>query len=130
MDIAHHSLLLLSQQDAIEGLQAAIQAYIIVATEDDDRFRFAHDRYMQAATALGQFESSKMHFIIAQTLLKYYSSDPRAKTSTAIHICCSVAIIKERVLHRQSFRRLLFDCATNAAESGARPTAVRYYATW
>jgi signal transduction histidine kinase/CheY-like chemotaxis protein/tetratricopeptide (TPR) repeat protein len=119
----------LSQQDAVEGLQAAIQAYIIVSTENDDRFRFAHDRYMQAAISLGQFNVNKMHFIIAQTLMKYYSSETRAQTSTAIHICCSVNIIKDRVLHRQSFRKLLYDCAQAAAESGARPTAVRYYST-
>src|SRR6266487_1465130 len=34
-----------SEQDVVEGLQAAIQAYIIIATGDDDRFRFAHNRY-------------------------------------------------------------------------------------
>jgi signal transduction histidine kinase/FixJ family two-component response regulator/tetratricopeptide (TPR) repeat protein len=118
---------LLSQQDIVEGLQAAIQAYIIVPTEDDDRFRFAHDRYMQAAASLRQSHAPQMHFTIAQTLLKYYSVETRGKTSTALHICSSVTIIKERVLHRQSFRKLLYECAQTAAESGARPTAVRYY---
>jgi signal transduction histidine kinase/predicted ATPase/CheY-like chemotaxis protein/serine/threonine protein kinase len=118
-----------SQQDAVEGLQAAIQAYIIVATNEDDRFRFAHDRYSQAALSLGECNAPKMHFIIAQTLLKYYSSEERSRDDTALHISKSVEIINERVLHRQSFRKLLFDCAQSAAESGARPTAAKYYAS-
>ncbi|KAK6612017.1 Two-component system protein A 1 [Botrytis cinerea] len=100
-----------TQQDTIGGLQAAIQAYIIVATQDDDRFRFAHDRYIQAASSLRECNGPKMHFIIAQTLMKYYSTDERSQD-----------------LHRHSFRKLLFDCATAAAESGARPTAARFYA--
>jgi len=118
-----------SQEDAVEGLQAAIQAYIIVATNEDDRFRFAHDRYSQAALSLGECNAPKMHFIIAQTLLKYYSSQERSKDDTALHISKAAEIINERVLHRQSFRKLLFDCAQSAAESGARPTAAKYYAS-
>lgn len=116
-----------SAQDAIEGLQAAIQAYVIVATQDDDRFRFAHDRYMQAATTLGDCNTPKMHFIIARTLLKYSSTIERAQSDIAEHIGESIDIIRRRVVHRQSFRTLLADCAQSAAERGARPTAARYY---
>ncbi|KAN0090377.1 HHK1, histidine kinase-group X protein [Hyaloscypha variabilis] len=116
-----------SQQDVVEGLQTAIQAYVIVATEDDDRFRFAHDRYMQAASSLRECNGTKMHFIIAQTLMKYYSSEERSRSATAVHISECVDIISERVKHRQSFRKLLFDCATSAAETGARSTAAKYY---
>jgi len=120
-------LIFYSTQDAIEGLQAAIQAYIIVATQDDDRFRFAHDRYMQAATALGDCNTPKMHFIIARTLLKYSSTVEGAQSDSAEHIGESIDIIKRRVLHRQSYRKLLADCAQSAAERGARSTAARYY---
>lgn len=115
-----------SQLDVVGGLQAAIQAYIIVATENDDRFRFAHDRYIQAAASLRP-DAPKMHFIIAQTLLKYYSTDERVQESIATHVCEAVDIIKKRVVHRQSYRKLLFDCAQSAGESGARPTAARFY---
>ena len=118
-----------TQQDAVEGLQAAIQSYIIVSTQDDDKFRFAHDRYIQAAASLRECNSPKMHFIIAQTLLKYYSADERFRETTASHICGSIEIIKKQVLHRQSFRRLLFECAQAAAEGGARPTASKFYAS-
>jgi signal transduction histidine kinase/tetratricopeptide (TPR) repeat protein/AmiR/NasT family two-component response regulator len=117
-----------SQQDAVEGLQAAIQAYIIVATQDDERFRFAHDRYVQAAACLRECNGPKMHFIIAQTLLKYCSSEERSRDTTASHICASIDTINQRVLHRQSFRKVLFDRAQAAVESGARSTASKYYA--
>lgn len=115
------------QQDAVAGLQAAIQAYIIVATENDDRFRFAHDRYILAAATLRP-DGPKMHFIIAQTMLKYYSADEKSRVNIASHICEAIDIIKRRVVHRQSYRKLLFDCAQAAAESGARSTAAKFYA--
>ena len=70
-----------------------------------------------------------MHFIIAQTLLKYYAADEKVQESIASHICEATDIIKEQVVHRQSFRKLLFDCAQSAAESGARPTAANFYAS-
>ena len=84
--------------------------------------------YIQAAASLREFKDPKMHFIIAQTLLKYYSDNERSRETTASHICQSIEIIKEQVLHRQSFRKLLFECAQAAAESGARPTAAKFYA--
>lgn len=125
MKVSHPSY---TQQDAVEGLQAAIQAYIIVATQDDDRFRFAHDRYVQAAASLRECNGPRMHFIIAQTLLKYYFADERTRETTASHICESINIINERLVHRHAFRTILFDCAQAAAESGARPTAAKFYA--
>lgn len=118
----------LSHQEIVEGLQAAIQAYIIVATQDDDRFRFTHDRFIQAAGSLKENEGPKMHFIIAQTLLKYYSTDAKSRDNIATHICECVDLIKGHVAHRQSYRALLFECAQVAAESGARPTAAKFYA--
>lgn len=69
-----------------------------------------------------------MHFIIAQTLLKYYFAEERSRDAIASHVCESINVIKERIVHRQSFRALLFDCAQTAAESGARPTAAKFYA--
>jgi predicted ATPase len=60
------------QKEAVGGLQAAIQAYIIVTTDDDDRFRFAHDRYLQAAASLRP-EGAKMHFIIGKQIYWFKS---------------------------------------------------------
>ncbi|KAK7398052.1 Chk1 protein kinase [Neonectria punicea] len=118
-----------SQGQAIAGLQAAIQAYIIVPSETDDRFRFAHDRYIHASAALKECNSQKMHFIIAQTLHKYYAAEAREQDSTASHICEAVDIIKRRVPNRRHFRTLLTDRAQAATENGARPTAAKFYST-
>ena len=116
-----------SQQAAVGGLHAAITAYIIVPTETDDRFRFAHDRYVQAAASLRECNPRVMHFVIAQTLLNYYSLDKTWRDSTASHVCEAVDIIKKKVAHRQPFRELLCDCAQAAIENGARSTAAKYF---
>ncbi|KAF5021441.1 hypothetical protein F66182_6535 [Fusarium sp. NRRL 66182] len=118
-----------SQGEAIAGLQAAIQAYIIVPSETDDRFRFAHDRYIHASADLQECNSRKMHFIIAQTLQKYYANESRQLDSTASHICEAVDIIKRRIPNRRQYRKLLTSCAQASAESGAKPTAAKYYNT-
>ncbi|KYK55260.1 ATPase-like, ATP-binding domain protein [Drechmeria coniospora] len=116
-----------SEGEAISGLQAAIQAYIIVPCEIDDRFRFAHDRYIHASAALKECNARRMHFIISQTLLKYYAVEARQQDDTASHVCEAVCIIKRRVPARHEFRKLLMDCAQAAVENGARPTAAKYY---
>ncbi|KAK3297674.1 uncharacterized protein B0H64DRAFT_129665 [Chaetomium fimeti] len=113
--------------DVVAGLEAAIQAFIIIPCDRDDHFRFAHDRYIQAAAALKECNARSMHFAIAQVLLKHYSGDPILKDNAASHICESVHIIKKRIPHRRAFRNLLFERAHEATESGARPTAAKYF---
>ncbi|KAF3766107.1 hypothetical protein M406DRAFT_97468 [Cryphonectria parasitica EP155] len=115
------------QQEAVAGLQAAIQALVIVPSETDDRFRFAHDRYIQAASQLKLCDARKMHFVIAQVLMKYYLEDGKMKENIASHICESVDIIRQRVQVRRPYRQLLFDCAKVSTERGARPTAAKFY---
>lgn len=118
-----------TQQEAIAGLQAAIQAYILVPTDSDDRFRFAHDRYIQAAADLEECHSRRMHFVIAQTLLKHYNADDSMRDSTALHICTAVDLIRHHIKIRKPFRNLLLECAQAATEKGARPTAAKYYSS-
>lgn len=118
-----------TQSEMINGLQAAIQAYVLVPSETDDRFRFAHDRYVQAAANLRECNSKRMHFVIAQTLMKYYGEDPKLSDSAAFHICGAVDIIKTRVPQRQNFRKLLIGRARTSTENGARPTAAKFYST-
>ncbi|RGP77989.1 serine threonine kinase [Fusarium longipes] len=118
-----------SQGEAVAGLQAAIQAYIIVPSETDDRFRFAHDRYIHASADLQECNSRKMHFIIVQTLHKYHGSEIKQLDNIASHICAAVDIIKRRISNRRQYRKLLTSCAQDAAESGAKPTAAKYYKT-
>ncbi|OAA67255.1 sensor histidine kinase response [Niveomyces insectorum RCEF 264] len=116
-----------SQEDAVAGLQAALQACIITSSESDDRFHFAHDRYVAASMNLQVCDPRKMHYVIAQTLLKYYGDDPSTKDNAASHICESVDVIKKRIHRRRPYRQLLSDCGRVATENGARPTAVKYY---
>ncbi|KAK4244412.1 hypothetical protein C7999DRAFT_35220 [Corynascus novoguineensis] len=116
-----------SQEDVVSGLEAAIQAFIILPCDRDDHFRFAHDRYIQAAAALKECNARMMHFVIAQVLLKHYPDNAALKDNAASHICESVDIIKKRVAHRKPFRKLLFERAHEAIESGARPTAAKYF---
>ncbi|KAI1751201.1 putative histidine kinase HHK1p [Xylaria castorea] len=116
-----------SKRDAVAGLQAAVNACIIVQGETDDRFRFAHDRYVQAAASLKECNVRSMHFIIAQTLMTRFGAGIKARDNTASHICESVDIIKRRVRHRYPFRKYLIECAATAVENGAKPTAVKYY---
>ncbi|KAI1825123.1 putative histidine kinase HHK1p [Xylaria intraflava] len=116
-----------SKHEAIAGLQAAVNACIIVQGDRDDRFRFAHDRYIQAAASMKEYDVQDMHFIIAQTLMTHSSSKIKTKDSTASHICESIEVIKRRVQDRYPFRQCLMDCAATAIENGAKPTAIKYF---
>ncbi|KAJ3577052.1 hypothetical protein NPX13_g3516 [Xylaria arbuscula] len=116
-----------SKAEVVAGLQAAVSSCIIVQGETDDRFRFAHDRYVQAAASLKECNIRSMHFIIAQTLMSKSSVGIKARDNTASHICESVDMIKRRVRDRYPFRKLLMECAATAIENGAKPTAVKYY---
>ena len=104
-----------SEQDSVKGLQAAIQASIIVPTQSDDVFRFAQERYIRAAASLQNGDGPLMHFVIAQTLLNYYSLDDKYRNITAASIHQSINMIRSSVAHRHSFRKLLFDCAHTAS---------------
>lgn len=95
-----------------------------------DPARFSHDRYVQAATSLAEARQvEKMHFIIAQTMMKYPDLDDRSLYTRARHICEAAGPIKQRISHRKRFRDLLSQAARNANDSGARPTTLLYYET-
>ena len=91
-------------------------------------FRFAHDRYAQAVTSMEECHNQKkMHFIIAQTMMKYNPSDDSTLYSRARHICLAADLIRERVPKRIKYRDVLYQAALTAAQSGARPTALWFY---
>ncbi|KAI9791180.1 MAG: hypothetical protein M1816_004172 [Peltula sp. TS41687] len=114
--------------DSVAGLQAALQAYVLVPGDDDDQFRFSHDRYLQAAVSLRECQNiTKMHFLIAQTMMKYHGLDSRDLYVRSEHVCKSIELITTRVKHRRRFRDLLSQAAQRASESGARATALFYY---
>ncbi|KAH0542799.1 hypothetical protein FGG08_002847 [Glutinoglossum americanum] len=117
----------LSHEDAVGGLQCALQSYVILATNEDDIFRFAHDRYVQAAASLRECQNiQKMHLIVAQVMMKYYP-DEKDIYVRSDHVCQAVPLILKRYSARKEFRDLLFQAAQKASESGARHAAINYY---
>ncbi|KAL8691027.1 MAG: hypothetical protein Q9218_003665 [Villophora microphyllina] len=133
-------------ENAVEGLQAALQAYILMPTSDEDQFRsvfcfhiprvsvvdslgsFSHDRYVQASASLRECKDvENMHFYIAQTLMKYSRTDNHSLYARAQHICQAERLIKDRLQHRSRYREILSQAAQRAIDSGARPTALKYY---
>lgn len=92
--------------------------------------RFGHDRYQQASQSLTECQDiEKMHFVIAQTMMKYSktNSEECSMYAQARHICQAIDVIKRRIAHRSRFRKVLCKAAHKAIESGARPTASWYY---
>jgi len=120
----------LSDTDCINGLQQLLNLYIVTPGETDDEFRFTHTRYLRAAGEMRECQnSSKMHFIIAQTMMSYLSECKYNLYPLARHICLSVDIIKDRIPSRMRYRDVLWRGAQKAAESGALNTALWYYKT-
>ncbi|KAI9827133.1 MAG: hypothetical protein M1819_007024 [Sarea resinae] len=114
-------------KDALAGLQAALHAYIIMQEDGEDQFRFSHDRYIQAAASLRESDDlPKMHFIIAQTMMKYHDLDDRSLYDRAQHICQAKDLFRKRVNSRRPFRALLCEAAEKASESAAKATALYY----
>ncbi|KAF2202202.1 hypothetical protein GQ43DRAFT_439896 [Delitschia confertaspora ATCC 74209] len=125
-----------SSQDAVMALQSALGAYILMsAGEDEDRFRFAHDRYMQAAASLiasQGYNKSEMHFVIAKTLVESGYPENSLTGSKLLYIrsrqiCLAIELIRSRIRDRAPYRDALYEAAEKACESGARSTALYYY---
>ncbi|KAL4942237.1 hypothetical protein BDV06DRAFT_165746 [Aspergillus oleicola] len=116
-----------SEADIVVGLQFAVQANLLIPGSTDDEFKFANDRFAQAASSLTEGRNiEKMHFIISQAMRKYYH-DGRSRYAMARHVALASRIIKSRVVERLDYRKILWDAAQTAAQSGARPTALWYY---
>lgn len=116
-----------SPGDIVVGLQFLVQANLLNTGRTDDEFKFGNDRLAQAALSLGESRSvEKMHFIISQTLMKYYH-DSRSLYSMAHHVALASRTIKSRVNRRVDYRRILWEAGQTAAQSGARPTALWYF---
>ncbi|KAF2711786.1 hypothetical protein K504DRAFT_465522 [Pleomassaria siparia CBS 279.74] len=122
-------------QDAVVALNAALGAYILQPADDEDKFRFSHDRYLAAAVDLieTQWDTKLMHYVIAKAIVVDENiSDDTAIGSNALymrsrHICLAVDLIKDREAKRSLFRDVLYQAAETACESGARSTGMFYY---
>ncbi|KAF2268395.1 putative histidine kinase HHK1p [Lojkania enalia] len=128
--------LLNASEKVIIALQDALNAYILMPSDDEDKFRFSHDRYLIAALELAeaQWDTTLMHYVIAKTTLdSWHSRDDPVSGSKALymqsrHICLAVDLIKSREKNRSPFRDVLYQAAETACESGARSTGIFYYA--
>ena len=123
--IYHHD-----ESDVMDGLQALISNSVIIAGDTDDEFTFAHDRYARAASKMSEsWNIEKMHFLIAQNLLKYCVLEKKSLHSEAQHICRAKRLIKEKISQRIRYRDVLVQAAQQANETGARQTALLFYKT-
>ena len=117
-------------ENLVEGLQAALQAYILMPGGNEDEYSFSHSRYVKASNSLRECHSvDRMHFVISQTMMKYPNLDGRSSYARAQHVCQAAGVIAAKVQIRKPYRRLLSEVADKAIESGARPTALQYYKT-
>ncbi|KAJ5937019.1 hypothetical protein N7466_003469 [Penicillium verhagenii] len=117
----------LSDQEMIQGLQATIQAYVIVPTKDHDVFSFTYNHYMHIAVSFHTRDQHHVDFIKAQVLLRYYSHDDKYCNMLASAILESAPIIKTSVARREPFRKFLLDYAKATSETGFRFADIKYY---
>ncbi|KAB2575560.1 Sensor protein GacS [Lasiodiplodia theobromae] len=121
--------------DPVEGIDGAIASYIVMSGDDEDRFRFAHDRYMQASQSLIEsenFNQNEMHFAISKTMIEHAYQDNTTTSSKSLftrarHVACASDLIKGRVRNRALYRNALQQAAENACDAGARSTGLFYY---
>jgi predicted ATPase len=121
---------------AVTALNAAVGAFVLMAADDDDRFRFSHDRYLTAAASSldAEWDTAMMHYMIAKvTTTSEGHPDDSVINSKALytqsrHICLAVELIKARESERAAFRGVLYQAAETACDSGARSTGIYYYA--
>ncbi|KAJ5887929.1 hypothetical protein N7495_007970 [Penicillium taxi] len=121
------TLIRLSDEEIVVGLQHLVQANLLVPGKTDDEFKFGNDRLASAAMCLSESQNiEKMHYVLSQVLMKYYH-DHRSRYSMAQHVALASRTIKTHVLRRVDYRRILWDAGQTAAQSGARPTALWYF---
>lgn len=117
----------LSEREMIQGLQATMQAYVIVPTQDHDIFSFTYNHYMHMAASFHTRDQDHVNFVKAQVLFRYYSHDDKYRNMLASAIVESAPIIKASVAKTGPFRKFLFDYAKAASETGFRSTAINSY---
>ena len=133
-DCSHKSpaeLLPPSLEDPVAGLQAALASFAIMGTDDENRFRFSHDRYMSAAFNLAnQHSLEEMHYVMVCAMMKHEPWTEDRPTQMLFdqtrHICEAIRVVKARASSRKPFRQLLYRAAQTAREQGARQMSLSY----
>ncbi|KAI9678382.1 MAG: hypothetical protein M1822_008028 [Bathelium mastoideum] len=119
-------------RNPVAGLQSAISSYFIMPGDDEDRFKFSHDRYMQAAASLEECErKEEMHFLIAQMMIRMdpvaMNGDSTSLHTLGQHICLSSDLIRDNVNLRAIYRDVLYQAGESSCESGAKSTGLYYF---
>ena len=121
-------------KDAVQGLQSALSAFVIISTDEDDVFQFTHERYLRATRLLAEScDKIEMHYLVAEYMVKERENGELANIESLYelcgHVCSATSLIKKRVQSRKAFRDALSEAAENASESGAQSSALSYYET-
>lgn len=122
-----------SSNDPVAGLQSCMSNFIVMATEEEDRFKFSHDRYVVAAGSLCEhWKTAEMHFVICSAMMKHEPYDPVTHSSKALfdqarHICEAIEVIKVRSKRKAPYRDLLYQAAETARETGAKKAGLYYF---
>lgn len=126
--------LLRAKDCAITALNGAVSAFVLMPADDEERFRFSHDRYLMAATSMldADWDTTMMHYMIARFMTSAEYHNPSMTGSKGLyirsrHICLASSLIKARESVRAPYRDILYQAAETAVESGARSTATYYY---
>ncbi|KAJ5645785.1 two-component sensor protein histidine protein kinase (dhkkdhkj) [Penicillium lividum] len=119
----------LPEREVMQGLQAIIQAHVIVPTEDHDVYSFTYSHYMHIAASFHTRDKDHVNLIKAQVLFQYYSHDDKYRSMLASAVIESAPIMKSSITIRKPFRNFLFEYANAASETGLRSTAVNSYAS-
>ncbi|KAI7857581.1 hypothetical protein BDC45DRAFT_566037 [Circinella umbellata] len=113
---------------AVTGLQTALQEGIIQPKIGNNEYQFSHDRYCQASSMLvDDKDREKMHLRIGQMLM--IDNDTSLSTDvflTADHFVKSVDLIK-RFRSRAKYRHIIIKAGEEALSSGALQIARIYY---
>ncbi|GAM83517.1 hypothetical protein ANO11243_015050 [Dothideomycetidae sp. 11243] len=117
--------------DAVAGLQSALASFAIMASDEEDKFRFSHDRYMNAAQALRTgCNVNEMHFVLACAMMKHDTWNSSRSTQILFnqsrHICSAIDVVRNRAPSYKPFRELLYEAAETAREQGARAIALHF----
>jgi signal transduction histidine kinase/predicted ATPase/DNA-binding response OmpR family regulator/serine/threonine protein kinase len=120
--------------DAVAGLAVALNSWIVMPTDEEEIFRFSHDRYLTAADALclSRHEKDEMHYMLASSMMRHDPYDPSKDPSTVLfeqarHICEGITAVQRRADKKAPFREILYQAAETARESGARSSGLYYF---
>ncbi|KAL9096518.1 MAG: hypothetical protein Q9165_001515 [Trypethelium subeluteriae] len=131
LKVAPH-LPLVRCRNPVAGLQSALSSYFIMNGDDEDRFKFSHDRYMLAASNLEECQKKEeMHFLIAQTMMRMnnasFDDESSSLHTVGRHICLASDLIREKIRLRDDFRDVLYSAGESSCESGAKSTGIYYF---